>query len=91
MIFDKTINNENYIKPPPCYYDEIINNIDGYKHLRILNLFICIKYADIIIDLTAKNIKLFNLILILENQQMTNIIIFQISLLILISIILFYK
>jgi hypothetical protein len=44
---------------PPSYYDEIINNINCYKHMRKLNIFICIQYADITIDLNSKryNIK----------------------------------
>jgi len=57
-IFDKTPTGENYCKPPPCYYDEIINNIDCYKDLRKPNLFICVKYANITIDLIEKNYKI---------------------------------
>jgi hypothetical protein len=55
---DKCFNN-NSLMPPPQYYNEIINNIDCYKHMRKLNIFICIQYADITIDLNAKryNIK----------------------------------
>ena len=51
--------NNNSLMPPPSYYDEIINNIDCYKHMRKLNIFICIQYADITIDLNTKryNIK----------------------------------
>jgi hypothetical protein len=45
-------------QPPPYYYDEIINNIDCYKHLRIPNLFICVKYANITIDTITKNYKI---------------------------------
>jgi hypothetical protein len=50
LIFDK--------QPPPYYYDEIINNIDCYKHLRIPNLFICVKYANITINTITKNYKI---------------------------------
>lgn len=55
---DKCFNN-NSLMPPPQYYNEIINNIDCYKHMRKLNIFICIQYADITIDLNSKryNIK----------------------------------
>ena len=61
-IFYKTPTGDNTCSPPPCYYNEIINNIDAYKHSRKLNIFICIQYADIIIDLNAKryNIKQSN-------------------------------
>jgi hypothetical protein len=57
-IFDKTPTGENYCKPPPCYYNDIINNIDCYKDLRKPNLFICVKYANITIDLIEKNYKI---------------------------------
>ena len=52
-VFYKTPTGDNTCNPPPCYYNEIINNI-AHK-----NIFICIQYADIIIDLNAKryNIK----------------------------------
>jgi hypothetical protein len=30
----------NSLMPPPQYYNEIINNIDCYKHMRKLNIFI---------------------------------------------------
>jgi hypothetical protein len=44
--------------PPPFNYDEIINNIDCYKHLRMPNLFICVKYADITIDIITNKCKI---------------------------------
>ena len=55
-VFYKTPIGDNTCNPPPCYYNEIINNI-AHK-----NIFICIQYADIIIDLNAKryNIKQSN-------------------------------
>jgi hypothetical protein len=56
-IFYKTPTGDNVCSPPPCYYDEIINNIDCYKHLRKLNLFICVKYADITINQSYFNIR----------------------------------
>ena len=58
LIFNKTFNGDNYVIPPHCYYDEIINNIDYYKDLRKPNLFICVKYANITIDLIEKNYKI---------------------------------
>ena len=50
MIFSHT---GNSCMPPPQYFNEIINNIDSYK--RNSNLYICVKYADITIDLETKN------------------------------------
>lgn len=50
MIFSHT---GNSCMPPSQYYNEIINNIEPYKNRR--NLFICIKYADITIDLETKS------------------------------------
>jgi len=58
LIFNKTFNGDNYVIPPPCYYNDIINNIDSYNDLRKPNLFICVKYANIIIDLIEKNYKI---------------------------------
>jgi hypothetical protein len=48
---------ENSCIPPPQHYNEIINNIDSYKS-RNPNLYICIIYADIIIDLETQNYKI---------------------------------
>jgi hypothetical protein len=58
LIFNKTFNGDSYVIPPPCYYNDIINNIDCYKDLRKPNLFICVKYANITIDLIEKNYKI---------------------------------
>lgn len=43
--------------PPSNNYNEIINNIDYYAKTgkRLSNLYLCIKYADIIIDLETNN------------------------------------
>jgi hypothetical protein len=68
-IFKKIINLDNSINiscmPPPQYYNEIINNIDAYynsyKDERNSNLFICVNYADIIIDLDTKTYKIINI------------------------------
>ena len=54
MIYSHT---KNSCIPPPQYYNEIINNIDSYKS-RNPNLYLCIKYSDIIIDLETKNYKI---------------------------------
>jgi hypothetical protein len=42
--------------PPPQFYYDIIDNIDNYK--REPNLYLCITYADIIIDLETQNYKI---------------------------------
>ena len=55
MIYSHT---KNSCMPPPQYYNEIINNIDSYKTSRNPNLYLCIKYCDIIIDLETKNYKI---------------------------------
>jgi hypothetical protein len=54
LIYSHT---ENSCIPPPQHYNEIINNIDSYKS-RNPNLYICIIYADIIIDLETQNYKI---------------------------------
>lgn len=54
MIYSHT---KNSCMPPPQYYNEIINNIDTYKN-RTPNLYLCITYADIIIDLETQNYKI---------------------------------
>jgi hypothetical protein len=54
MIYSHT---GNSCLPPPQYYNDIVNNIDCYKH-RNPNLYLCITYADIIIDLETQNYKI---------------------------------
>jgi hypothetical protein len=53
MIYSHT---RNSCMPPPQFYYDIIDNIDNYK--REPNLYLCITYADIIIDLETQNYKI---------------------------------
>ena len=53
MIYSHTCNS---CMPPQQFYNDIINNIDNYK--REPNLYLCITYADIIIDLETQNYKI---------------------------------
>jgi hypothetical protein len=53
MIYSHT---KNSCMPPPQFYYDIIDNIDNYK--REPNLYLCITYADIIIDLETQNYKI---------------------------------
>jgi hypothetical protein len=54
MIYSHT---GNSCLPPPQYYNDIVNNIDCYKY-RNPNLYLCITYADITIDLETNNYKI---------------------------------
>jgi hypothetical protein len=56
LIFNRTTNGDSYCMPPPHFYNEIINNIDSYT--RQPNLYICVQYADITIDLAKKRYKI---------------------------------
>ena len=58
VIFTHAANGDSYCMPPPQYYNEIINNIDGFNDRRQHNLYICVQYADITIDLAKKRYKI---------------------------------
>ena len=48
----------NSCMPPPQYYNDIISNYDYNKCKKNKDLYLCVKYADITIDLDNNNYKI---------------------------------